>query len=254
MTHDELDRRIQDELDGVATADERAELQGYLESSPAARARYDEMKAVFHMLDRVETVEPPPALKERVILSLPPAPAPRERSLWGGAFQRRPMLGWGYSFAAGIAAGILVVLLVQTPRSTSPEHAKFSGAMAPVATNQAAIVDQVRLELDGDAATLETRKAGSDVFVRIESETPHTDLRVGYDPGVFVLRSFLQGGAASGPVDLEPGQIHIRKAGQSRFEVVLRQIGSATPPLQVSIESGDKVIARPLLSGSARKE
>ena len=254
MTHDDLDRKIQDELDGIATAEERAELKRHLEDSPAARARYDEMKAVFHMLDRVEVAEPPAALKERVILALPPATTPRERSLWGGAFQRRPVLGWGYSFAAGLAAGILVVFLVQTPRSTSPEHAKFSGSMAPLAASDAAIVDQVRLELDGNAATVETRKAGSDVLVRIESETPRTDLRLGYDPGVFVLRSFQQGGAASGPVDLEPGQIHIRKAGESRFEFVLRQIGSTQPPLQVMIQSGDRVIARPLQSGPARKE
>jgi hypothetical protein len=254
MRHDDLDKRIQDELDGIATVEERAELKRHLEASPAARARYDEMKSVFHMLDRVEAAEPPATLKERVILALPPASAPRERSLWGGAFQRRPMLGWGYSFAAGLAAGILVVLLAQTPRPMSSEHAKFSGSMAPVATRDAAIVERLRLELDGNAANVETRKAGSDVFVRIESETPHADLRVGYDPGVFVLRSFQQAGAASGPVDLEPGQIHIRKAGQSRFELVLRQIGSNQPPLQVSMQSGDRVMARSLQSGPARKD
>lgn len=253
MTHDDLDRRIQDELDGVATAEERAELQRRVEASPEVRARYQEMKAVFHMLDRVETVEPPPALKERVILSLPPATATREAG-WRGVFQRRPVLGWGYSFAAGIAAGVLLILLLQTPRSTSPEHAKFSGSMAPLPSGEAAVVDQVRLELEGNSATFETRTAGSDVFVRIESETPRADLIVGYDPGVFVLRSFEQGGAASGPVDLEPGRIRVRNAGQSRFEFILRQVGVALPPLQVSIVSGDRVLARPLSAGPARRE
>ncbi|HET9251600.1 MAG TPA: hypothetical protein VFP58_05730 [Candidatus Eisenbacteria bacterium] len=256
MTHDDLDRRIQDELDGTATAEESAELKRRLDASPAARARYDEMKAVFRMLDRVESVEPPPALKERVILARPPAPAPREASLWRGAFQRRPGLGWGYSFAAGLAAGVLIVLLASgVPRPGSLEEAKYSGSMgAPVASREAAILEQVRLELGGNAATVETRSAGPDVLVRVESDTPDGDLLVAYDPGAFVLQSFHQSGVASGPVELDPGRIHIRKAGQSRFDFTLGPVGPGRPPLQVSLQSGDRVAARILRSGPARKE
>jgi anti-sigma factor RsiW len=255
MTHDDLDRRIQDELDGVATAEESAELRRRLEASPAARARFDEMKAVFRMLDRVETVEPPPALKERVILGLPPAPAPSRRGVLGAAFRRRGGLGWGYSFAAGLAAGVLVVILANgVQRPGSSEEAKYSGSMAPLAGRDAAIVDEVRLELDGNAATAETRSAGADVLVRIESAAPDGDLVVGYDPGAFVLQSFHQSDAASGPVELDPGRIHVRNAGQARFDFTLRPAGSGRPPLQVSIQSGDRVVTRALQLGPARKE
>lgn len=258
MTHDDLEKRIQDELDGVATAEERAELRRLLEASPEARARYDAMKAVFRVLDRVEVVEPPPALKERVILGLPPATAPRPTPWWRSAFQRKPSLGWGYSFSAGLASGLLVVVLASSSdnpmfaRSTDP--AKLSGSMVPLGSRDAAIVDETRLELDANTATIESRGADRDAFVRIETETPSADVLVGYDPGVFILQSFQQGGAASGQVDLEPGRIHIRKAGSSRYEFVLRQIGDSQPPLQVSIQSGDKVISRTLRSGPARKE
>ena len=258
MTHDELDKRIQDELDGSATAEERAELERRLEASPEARARYDEMKGVFHMLDRVEMVEPPPALKERVILGLPPVSAPRPSSWWRSAFQRRPSLGWGYSFAAGLASGLLVVVLASGSdnpmfaRSTDP--ARLSGSMVPLPDRDVAIVDKARLELDGNAAEVKIRSAGRETFVRFETETPSADLLVGYDPGVFVLQTFQQGGAASGQVDLEPGRIHIRKAGHSRYELVLRQIGITQPPLQVSIQSRDRIVSRTLRSGPARKE
>jgi anti-sigma factor RsiW len=255
MTHDDLDRRIQDELDGVATAGDSAELRRRLEASPAARARFEEMKAVFRMLDRVETVEPPPTLKERVILGLPPAPMPSRRGVLGGAFRRRGGLGWGYSFAAGLAAGVLVVILANgAQRPGSSEDAKYSGSMAPLAARDAAIVDQVRLELDGNAATVETRSAGADVLVRIESATPDGDLLVGYDPGAFVLQSFQRSGASTGPVELDAGRIHIRNAGQARFDFTLRPAGSGRPPLQVSIQSGDRVVTRALQLGPARKE
>jgi hypothetical protein len=255
MTHDDLDRRIQDELDGVATAEESAELRRRLEASPAARARFDEMKAVFRMLDRVETVEAPPALKERVILGLPHAPAPSRRGVLGGAFRRRGGLGWGYSFAAGLAAGVLVVILANgAQRPGSSEDAKYSGSMAPLAARDAAIVDEVRLELDGNTATAATRSAGADVLVRIDSTTPNGDLLVEYDPGAFVLQSYHQSGAASGPVELDRGRVHIRNAGQARFDFNLRAAGSGRPPLQVSIQSGDRVVARTLQAGPTRKE
>jgi anti-sigma factor RsiW len=254
MTHDDLDRRIQDELDGVATAEESAELRRRLEVSPAARARFDEMKAVFRILDRVETVEPPPALKERVILGLPHVPVPSRRGFLGGAFGRRGGLGWGYSFAAGLAAGVLVVILANgVQRPGSSEDAKYSGSMAPLVGRDAAIVDEVRLELDGNAATVATRNAGSDVLVRIDSTTPNGHLLVEYDSGAFVLQSFHQS-AATGPVELDPGRIHIRNAGQARFDFTLRPADSGRPPLQVSIQSGDRVVAGTLQSGPARKE
>lgn len=257
MMHDDLDRRIQDELDGVATAEESAELKRRLEASPAARARFDEMSAVFRMLDRVEAVEPPPALKERVILALPPVPASSRRGVLSGAFGRRGGLGWGYSFAAGLAAGVLVAVLangMQNPRPQAPEHAKFSGSMAPLETKPSATVDEIRLELDGARAKVEALHAGPDVLVRLESDVRSAEILVEYDASGFSPRAFERTGPEPGSVELAPGRILIRAAGHGRYEFFLEPAGPARPPLQVSLTTRDEVASRSLRTGPARRE
>jgi len=62
---DEFDRLVNDELDGVATPAQKAELARRLAEGEAPRARYQEIQTVFGMLDRIESVDPPPSLQPR---------------------------------------------------------------------------------------------------------------------------------------------------------------------------------------------
>ena len=67
MRDDEFDRLVNDELDGVATPEQKAELARRLAEGESARARYQEIQTVFGMLDRIESVDPPPSLRGSVL-------------------------------------------------------------------------------------------------------------------------------------------------------------------------------------------
>ena len=112
MRDAEFDRLVNDELDGVATPEEKASLARRLAESEVARARYQEIQAVFGMLDRVESVEPPPSLRGNVLRSVESRARTRsKRPGWRGlletGFGKRPWLGLGYAFVAGAMVGAL---------------------------------------------------------------------------------------------------------------------------------------------------
>ncbi|RJP41141.1 MAG: hypothetical protein C4547_01820 [Phycisphaerales bacterium] len=108
-----LDDRMLDLHLGRLDADERAELQAALESSPEARARFEALGRLLRPLDQLTVPTPPAGLADRIMTQLPAQPPTVETWVDDGApaaggsrFALRDLL----AVAACIALLICVVL------------------------------------------------------------------------------------------------------------------------------------------------
>jgi hypothetical protein len=117
MMTPEYEQLIQDVLDGVATPEQTARLETWLRSSEEGRARQRELASLFATLARVPLAEAPLDLTRNTLANIV---ASNERGAsqatgnpfpawWRSQMQRRPALALAMPFAAGLAAGVLVI-------------------------------------------------------------------------------------------------------------------------------------------------
>lgn len=112
MTNDERYRELMDrELDGANTPEESAALKGYLAANPEARLRFDELARTVRLFDEAGAVTPPPRMESRILDAIAARnAAARERGFLLDFLSPRRKLA--YAFAAGIAVGVVILVIV----------------------------------------------------------------------------------------------------------------------------------------------
>lgn len=110
------------EIDGELDNRQRAELARQLLADPGLRARRDELRRLCGRLDTVIQVDPPGALLEGIMASLPQSSAPAARF-------RLPVGGWRY---AAMLAGVLVTgaVVFRLTDGQGSNAAEMSGTLA----------------------------------------------------------------------------------------------------------------------------
>ena len=246
MRDDEFDRLVNDELDGVATPDEKAALARKLAESETARARYQEIQAVFGMLDKMESVDPPPSLRGnvlRVVESRARAKAeqPGWRGFLGVVLGRHPGLGIGYAFAAGAVVGALV-LGVGTGffERHGFGNSEIGGTMLPPggADHRAGVV---RLEVKGVQVSGEALAQGPrGVVARLEVRAAGPfEAHLNFDAEHYAVQLLRRVEPSGGRLELRRGDLILGDTGDGRFEVVFRATGAELPPLGLSIRTAE---------------
>jgi len=237
---DEFDRLVNDELDGVATPEQKAELARRLAEGESARARYQEIQTVFGMLDRIESVDPPPSLRMSVLRAVESRTRARSerggwRDLLASGFGKRPGLGLGYAFAVGAVVGALILAvgsgLFNRAGLPGPE---MQGALLPPTGSR---VDTVHLAAKGAQATGEMwTEANGGVSVRLEvrSDVPF-EAHVKFNPEIYIPVSLRRVEPSGGRFDLRRGELQVSDQGSARFELRLRAVSASRPPLGVWI-------------------
>lgn len=112
MTNDDRYRELMDrELDGANTPEESAALKGYLAANPEARRQFDGLVRTVRLFDEAGSVEPPAEMEPRILDAIAAREAAgRERGFFLDFLSPRRKLA--YAFAAGIAVGIIVFVIL----------------------------------------------------------------------------------------------------------------------------------------------
>src|SRR2546427_3929358 len=137
MNDRELERLMNDQLDGVATSEDSERLSRALESREDVRTEYRKLGGVFAALSCVEMEEPPSDLKQNILRSIRKAETAPAREGWlesiAAAFRGRPGFRSAYSFASGAVLGVLAFALLSgnllPPPGSDPRP--FKGPMIP---------------------------------------------------------------------------------------------------------------------------
>jgi hypothetical protein len=121
-------------IDRTASRREEERLRRLMEEDPEVRKLYEETKTVAALLDRTPERHPPQQLKKMIMNSIGAIPAPRNEHE-GFIARLRPVLfprpGYPYVFAAGLVAGILLIVVFMQVRlrENSIDFSNLSGSI-----------------------------------------------------------------------------------------------------------------------------
>lgn len=265
MNRDEFERIANDEIDGMATPEEREALRRYLDGNPEARESYRALHEMVGTLNQVGLESPPSDLKPNILratTSGAEAPAPVTeggfwRSLLAGVFHSVP---WreAVPFAAGVGVGVLAIALVSGDLvgSSRDRLVNLRGTMMPQATHRDAPAAEKNVITVAEArVTVTTWESGSSVTLRIEVEPGAADETVVEISGPTFRISDLRidppgaGDATVGPTGIRIGQ----RAGNGVGEYVLQLRGEEAPgaPLEIVVRSGGQAARTAVMAGSS---
>lgn len=232
------------EIDRATTAEESARVRELTANHPELKARYDDLVRLAHTLGRVGQVEPPPGLVDEVMRTVRgrPRPIPRPESWLGTlrtAFGRQPVLRYSFTFALGLALGVLVIAVAG--RSSLPRAfgTSMSGTILPDGRlDRLETVDRERFALGGLGGEVTTRVGDDRVLAEIRIDSGRAeDVVLEFDGSVFAPLGFERSGA-EGEVALGPHELRLKRAGEGRYVLVLGVSRHVSSPLRLVL-SGD---------------
>ena len=263
MNREQFERIANDEVDGIATPEEREALRHHLAGNPEAREWHRALHETVGTLNQVGLESPPPDLKPSILRATASraktsAPVTEEgfwRSLFAGIFRG---VAWreALPFAAGVGVGVLAIGLVSgnLVGSSRDSQAYLRGAMVPRDSHRDAA--PATTIIAGEArVTVTSWASGPDLTLRIEVvpgsaedaavEVTGKDLRfIDFrmsPPGV--------GHATVGPTGIRIGQRASDDTGE--FVVQLRGEEAHRAPLEVMVRSGGQSARTEVVVGSS---
>ena len=260
MNDQELQRLMNDQLDGVLSPEDSERLTRFLQSSEKAQVEYRKLGRVFTALSETPLEEPPPDLRPNVLreIRLRAAAAPAREGWLGtivAAFRVRPALRHAYSFAAGAALGVLTFAVISGNVLNRPgvDLTPVTGTMmAPLEGRTYQRIANQDFKLREGHILAETLLAGDQLLARLTLEaTPGTDLLLEFDPATWGATALRQE-VAGNEVMLGSGRLSIRmqRKGQSQYLLYLARRGPAGSPLRIVIHSPDGTVHGELATGA----
>lgn len=261
MKDREMERLMNEQLDGTATPEDAERLNRALESREDVRAEYKKLGGVFAVLSQVGMEDPPVELKQGVLRAIRERESAPAREGWleaiASVFRGRPAFRYAYSFAAGAALGVLAFALLTGNFLARPgwDSRSFSGAMIP--PPDAASYQHISsrdFPLRVGRVQAETLSGRDGVLARITAQAPRgSEIIVSFDPGDWSAEAVRQNPAGN-EVMLGFGRLSIRmqKLGESQYLLYLARRGPAGSPLRIAIHSPDGLVHGELETGAPR--
>ena len=243
MNDKDIERLLQDELEGVATPEESERLQGLLARSEQARARRDELRALFQALSQVPREDAPMELKEGVMAAIAAGhetatvrtgPLDALRAALRGL--RNP--AWASPFLAGAVAGGVVIALVAGllgPRART--DLPVTGTMSPQPP-EGTTVRQQELTPGQTLLPVEARRVAGGVQVRFAAPPGRPiELTLEYDPAMLrpvELRWTRPGDHRAAFV---PGRARLELTGGDQGALLFAPAGAGDATIRVTMQS-----------------
>lgn len=248
----ELQRLMNEQLDGVLTPEDSERLTRFLRSNEKAQAEYQRLGRVFNALSQPPLEEPPVDLKQNVLreIRLRSAAAPA-REGWletiVSAFRARPAFRYAYSFAAGAALGVLAFAVISgnVMNRAGVDLSPVTGTM--MAPSEGVTYQHIAKRdfiLPDCHILAETWLAKDQLLARLTAEAPPgTDLILEFDPAAWGATAVRQE-TAGNEVMLGSGRLSVRiqRLGQSQYLLYLARRGPAGSPLRIVIHSPDGTV------------
>lgn len=269
MNREQFERIANDEVDGIATPEEREALRKHLDGNPEARDSYRELQEMVGTLNQVGLETPPPDLKPSILRattqrsdsSAPVTEGGFWRSLLAGIFHSVP---WreAVPFAAGVGVGVLAIAMVSgnLVGSSRDSLSNLRGTMMPRDAHRgAAPADKQVVDLAGARVALSTWMTGSSVTLRIEiASGPEAETSVEVVGTKLQLSDLRISPPGAGDATVGPAGIRIGQRGGERsgeYVLLLRGEEAHPAPLEILIRSGGQSARTAVMvdsSGSAK--
>ncbi len=172
---------INQEIDGVNSPQEAANLKAYLAADAEAQQLYDELVAAARLLKAVKAVEPPPDLKSGILRAIQPDrhAARAKKPVLGGikslveVFWSSPsrQLRYAYVFAFGLIAGLGIFALLSNTSQQASDNANLYGTLAWRDNSGFAAVDSIAIDLALGRAAVRVKSSPQQVIAEVSLNT-----------------------------------------------------------------------------------
>lgn len=227
------------ELDGAIDAAGLRTLKARLDEDDELRRYRAELHAAVRALEASAPYTPPPELRRSLlsVIAAESAAAPPRRR---GVFGVRPRPAFAASFAAGIAAG-MVLFGVLAPRiediAERAQRDLYGSAGAGIRHEKTIVVDE-----EGLRGRLRFAFAADRVTARVELDPVGTArLEVAHDPGLAVEEVRVQGPAAP-DLATAAGHLDLKQAGRGACEFTLRGREAGRRPVTLTLSLDGRVL------------
>jgi hypothetical protein len=253
MTDDRIMALLSAAADGDLDAEEQAELDGLMQSSPDARQFADELQRIDEFLHAADELDVPDSLHEKIVNGIEVSEAPTVVAL------HRPAIPAVFRYGLATAAGLLLAVGFYESRSLPPGSQDFSelvGTMAPdrdVARTR--ILDTYDFRADGFASLAQLERRDGEVFldIRIEAARP-LDISLDIAPAGIWPGALAQLEDGFESITMADSSLRLRATGRRRLTVLLSNAasGEAADAAKVEIEftSEGRLLGRGLLQAT----
>jgi hypothetical protein len=262
MTNERFEELLNREIDGVATPQEIAEVNAYLEAHPDARQLRDDVHRLSGMLRNVEEVKPPAGLKSYIMASVPQGrtdAVPRFSVVtWvRDLIATRTTFQYAYVFAAGLVVGVAVYSLVAVQSTSTTDPASVAGSI--LFNSTVPFKDgpgfEVNLAEKGIQAEVQTKHSESLVVVdvRLQSQSDLA-LRVQCDQQQLRFKGYSQSRTVPANITLFDNGLVMTSQGENHYILAFER--GTVEPSEISFvfeASGTKLYEERVQVGQTRK-
>ena len=213
---------INADIDGEIGRDEKAELDGILESTPEARALHDELSSLCSTLDNEDMLEPPRHLRHVIMNQIPNKQQEPGSEGWLQALFATPALRYAATFAAGVLITIVIADSGQIQDRRFDDVQKLMGTM-----QYGPSIASININKAEVAGTVDLHRANPMMIIDFNLSTNGPiDIVATYADKTVWFNGFAQLEATGTNISAEDGEITIQVDGKRRYAVFLHNADS----------------------------
>ncbi|MGB5586874.1 MAG: hypothetical protein WBN78_03810 [Gammaproteobacteria bacterium] len=252
---------IQARLDGVISAADLKELEIALQADAELVDIQQQMGKLTQVLDRMEAVEPPPGLRNRILGAVQPSPQRSNRSNRSKIVPlvpRRPVPQWfGYGIAAAFGAIVAAVALQigTIGTGTRADVSALVGTISKIGnaqrdagqrdpgTHPAAAGQQIVLNSGALTGLIETSFQDGLVVLdfNLTGSAP-VEITAEYSPSRLSFNGFVRSDDAMAALDTEPGLLRVSAQRDHRYAVFFAPGGEGPGVIELRLVADGRLI------------
>ena len=250
------------EIDGINTREESAELQKYVASNPEAQQYFDDIKTMSNMLSTVSELEPPPTLKKNIMTAIKPKRRHADvREPWWRSISERlrieGTLKYAYVFSCGLILGLFIYALFMNtqPKGDSFDISRLYGTMAlKDVSGNLKPGDLFHIDIEDIDGRVHVAYSESIVIIELQFETQQKiELALGFEENDITVYSYAQAKRAEGTVSISQDHMKLTHAGDNTYHIFFNKTTPLTTTLNITINAdGALLYERPITIGQEK--
>jgi len=229
MTDDRVLELVSAAADVELNANDQAEMDRLLESSPGAREFKADLVKMDSLFSEIPDLDPPASLHAQIVAHIEPRPSQQRASVPAWLHDMR--LGAGLRYAMAASAGALLVVIFFAGGQSTSGIADFSELVGTIAPNTTStdIIDTFTFRDDGFESQVQLERSNGVLFLNVEIDAAAPlDISVDMAGAGFQANAIAQNEGNFDSIVLADQAVKMRAVGHQRLTIFLRRVDDTT--------------------------
>ena len=263
MVSQEFIELINKELDGVNTSGDTSKLKDHLKANPEAQTLYDELASTINTLSCVTPLEPPVNLKQNILDAIQMeeyAVEPKRNpfawlvnALKGSFDDRYRLARYAYSFAAGLAIGVISYgVVVDTQGKATVDMSELYGTMILKGVPEGFTAgDEAAIEIEDGSGSIDVRYTPDLVLAQLNLNTKsEVEVVLEFDANDLSFNGFVLPDNVRNSLVSDEGSLTLANTGDNTYLILFKNKLPSVSRVDIKVfGSGHKLFETTVSSG-----